>query len=60
MVAKEKQVGRGGKDWEFGISSSKLVYTGWINNKGLLYNIENCIQYPMIKHNGKEYEDEYI
>ena len=26
----------GGKDWEFGISRCKLVYTGWINNKVLL------------------------
>ena len=27
----------------------------WINNKVLLYSIENYIQYPMINHNGKEY-----
>ena len=26
----------------------------------LLYSIDNYIQYPMINHNGKEYEKEYI
>ena len=25
--------GGGGKDWEFGISRCKLLYTEWINNK---------------------------
>ena len=30
------------------------IYLGWINNKVLLYNIGNYIQYPMINHNGKE------
>ena len=28
-------------------------YTGWINNKVLLYSAGNYIQYPMINHNGK-------
>ena len=42
------------KDWELGISKCKLLYTGWINNKVLLYTMENYIQYPVIKHNGKE------
>ena len=49
----------GGKDWEFGISRCKLVYTGWIN-KILLYSTGNYIQYPVINHNGKEYEKEYM
>ena len=26
------------------------------NNKVLLYSIGNCIQYPVINHNGKVYE----
>ena len=30
----------------------KLLHMEWIN-KVLLYNIRNCIQYPVIKHNGK-------
>ena len=47
--------GRDGMDWEFGISRCKLLYIGWINNKVLLYSIGNCIQYPVINHNGKEY-----
>ena len=48
--------GRGGMDWEFGVSRCKLLYIGWINNKVLLYSIRNYIQYPVINHNGKEYE----
>ena len=50
----------GGKDWEFGISRCKLLYTGWLNNKVLLYSTGNYIQYPVINHNGKEYEKECI
>ena len=41
-------------DWEFGISRCKLLYIGWINNKVLLYNTGNYIQYPVINYNGKE------
>ena len=37
----------------------KLLHIGWINNKVLLYSTGNCIQYPVIKDNGKEYEEEY-
>ena len=57
MVAKGEGGGRG-KDWEFGISRCKLLYIGWMNNKVLLYSIGNCIQYPVINHNGEEYEKE--
>ena len=46
------------KDWEFGVSRCKLAYTGWINNKILLYSTGNYIQSPGINHNGKEYEKE--
>ena len=59
MVAKREAIGRG-KDWEFGISRCKLLYIEWINNKVLLYSTGNYIQYPVINHNGKEYEKEYI
>ena len=58
MVAKGEGDG-GGKDWEFGISRCKLLYVEWIN-KVPLYSTENYIQYPVINHNGKEYEKEYI
>ena len=51
--------GGGGKDWEFGVSRCKLVHIGWIN-KVLLYSTGNYIQYPVINHNGKEYEKECI
>ena len=58
MVAKGEGV-RGGMDWEFGISRCKLVYIGWINDKVLLYSTGNYIQYPVINHNGREYEKEH-
>ena len=44
---------RGGMEWEFGISTYKLLYTGWINNKVLPYGTGNYIQYPVINHNGR-------
>ena len=59
MVAKGEEGGRG-LDWEFGISIRKLVYIEWINNKVLLYSTGKYNQYPVINHNGKEYEKEYI
>ena len=43
----------------FGISICKLVYIGQIN-KVLLYSTENYSQYPVINHNGIEYEKDYI
>ena len=39
----------GGAGWESEVSRCKLLYTGWINNKVLLYSTRNYIQYPMIK-----------
>ena len=50
---------KGRKDWEFGNSRCKLLYTGLIN-KVLLYSTGNHIQYPVINHNGEEYERECI
>ena len=47
--------GWGGKDWEFGISTNKLLYIGWINNQGLPYSTGSYIQYPVVNHSGKEY-----
>ena len=41
---------------EFEISRCKLLYIEWINNKVLLYSTGSYIQYPMINHNGKEYD----
>ena len=41
VVAKGE--GWGGKDGEFGINRGKLLYTGWINNKILLYSTGNYI-----------------
>ena len=59
MVAKEERV-EGGIAWEFGISRCKLLNTGRINNKVLVYSTENYIQYPVMNHNGQEYEKEWI
>ena len=42
VVAKEERDG-GRKDWEFGVSRCKLLYTGWINNKMLLHRPGNSI-----------------
>ena len=47
-----------GMDWEFGINRCKLLYTGWINNKILLYSTGNHIQYPGININGNKYKKE--
>ena len=45
-------------DWEFGISRCNLLYTEWRNNKTLVDSMGNHSQYPVIKHNGKEYGKE--
>ena len=50
----------GGRDWEFEISRYKLVYVGCISDMVLLCYIGNYTQYAVIKHNGKEYEKEYM
>ena len=55
LVVTKGEGGRGRKDWECGISRCKLLHTEWISNKVLLYCTGNCIQYPVINHNGKEY-----
>ena len=57
LVAKGE---RGGVEWEFGISRCKLLYTEWMINKVLLYNMGNYILYPVINHNGKGWEKECI
>ena len=46
-----RRVGTGGV--EFGISSYKPLYTGWINNWTLRSSTGNSIQYPVIDHQGK-------
>ena len=47
-----------GRTGEDGISICKLLYTKCINNKVLLSSTGNYTQYPVINHNGKEYEKE--
>ena len=38
------------------ISRCRLLHTKWINKEVLSYRTRNYIQYPMISHNGNEYE----
>jgi len=45
-------------DWELGISRCKVSHTGRINNEVPPYSTGNCIEYPVINHDGKEYEKE--
>ena len=40
---------------EFQASRCQPLYTEWRSSKMLLYSTGNWIQYPVIKHNGKEY-----
>ena len=64
LVVAAEGGGAGRKDWEFGMSRCKLLYIllyiDWINNKVLLWSTGNYIQYPVIKHHGKEYKKECI
>ena len=48
----------GGMVWQTGVGRCKLLHMEWINNKVLPYSTENYIQFPMINHNGTEYEKE--
>ena len=47
-------------EWEFGDSGCKPLYIERTTNKVLLYSTGNYIQYPVINHNGKDYEKECI
>ena len=43
----------------FFISRCKLLYIEGIKKKNLHYSTGNYIQYPVINHNGKDYEKKY-
>ena len=60
QIQRTGKEGGEGKNWEFGISRCKLLYTGQINSKILLYSTGNYAHYPEINRNRKEYETEYI
>ena len=47
-------------DWKVRVSRYQLLCMEGINKKILLYSTENCIQYPMINHNGREHKIEYV
>ena len=48
-----------GRNSNLGLAEANC-YRGRINNKVLLYSTGNYIQYPVIKHNRKEYEKESL
>ena len=60
LVVAKGEGGRGGLDWEFETSRWTLLHRKWISRKVILYSTGKYIQYPVINHNGKEYEKEYI
>ena len=48
-------------DWELGISRCKLLNIYRMDKQqGPKYSTGNYIQYPLIEHNGNEYEKVYI
>ena len=54
------QKGKGWRD-KLGVWDQQIQTTIYkINNKVLLYSTGNYIQYPLVNHNGKEYEKEYV
>lgn len=48
--------GRGGKDWEAGISRRRLTHRGRVSNRRPVNTMGNHAGYPVINRNGKEYE----
>ena len=57
VVAKGERGCWRGMEWQFGVSRCKLLYKEWKNNRS--YCIAwKLYQYPVINHNGKEYEKE--
>ena len=54
VIAEEEERGR--RNSEFHIGSVTLLYMEWVNSKVQLCSAGNCIQYPVINQNGKEYE----
>ena len=50
----------GGINWEYGINRYTPLYIKQVSNKDLLYSTGNYIQSPVINHNGKKYEKDYI
>ena len=60
LVVAKKEADGEKKGWKFGISRCKLLYIVWKDNKALLYSTVSYNQYPMLNHNGKSSEKEYI
>ena len=58
MITKGGRGGRINQEFEININTILLIYKKQINNKIVLYSTGNYIHYPIVKHNGKEYEKE--
>ena len=56
VAAAKRERGGGGKGRESAVGRCKLLYTGQMKNKVLLYSPGNYFQYPVINHDRKEYE----
>ena len=59
MVTKRGKRVREGYIRSLGLADTNY-YVQNVNNKVLPYSTGNYIQYPVINHNGKEYEKEYV
>ena len=59
MITKGERGGRINQEFEININTILLIYIKQINNK-ILYSTGNYIHYPIVNHNGNEYEKEYI
>ena len=55
-----EQTHGGSGDWEFAVSSTKLLYKEWVNNKVLLYSTGELYSISCNKPHGKEYEKECV
>ena len=47
---RDRQGGGSGTDWEFGVSTCKLLHVAWISNEVLLYSKGNDIQSLVMEH----------
>ena len=51
--------GRGrGMDWVLEVGRRKLFYVEWTKNNVLLCGTGTYVQFPGMKHNGKEYKEQ--
>ena len=59
VVAEREGIFEEGRIRRLRLAIDANCYIGWINSEVLLHSTDNCIQYPVISYNGKEYEKEH-